>query len=289
MLHLTPLIAPFERFELRRTKFLVDRQHADEVQRVLARFFESPQSCPTLDPLEETRGVYLLQGEEQWVLKYNRLTSWKKQLTNFLGLKKSYGLHDLTNEFINLRRISPAANFAPQVGAFGYRTRGLFFLKEEYLLIRYFAEHCNVDERLKCHPEQTESLLGRIFALLSRMLALGFCHLDPHPKNILIGPDEDLRLIDFECCSHEILNLDFALGFLHGYFYTYWFHRFIDREDYHRLSSEYLQSAHPQLDRSIFEPVYYRFRDHKVSRRTRYAVMTSASSQRAFLDSLTGA
>lgn len=286
MLHLKPLTAPFARLKLPSANFLIERQYFDEVQVVLERFFDAPQSQPTLDPLEENRGVYLLQGAQQWVLKYNHLISWKKQLANFFGLKKSYGLHDLTNEFVNLRKIPAQVDFIPRVSAYGYRTRWLFFLKEEYLLISYFADHCNVDERLRGNPDQAEPLLEQIFTLFSNMLAQGFCHLDPHPKNILIGPNNGLRLIDFECCAHEVLNHDFALGFLHGYFYTYWFQRFIGKDDYHRVSNRYLERAHPTLDRQVFEPVYHQFRDHKVSRHTRYSVMTSTAAQNAFRKSL---
>ncbi|HLD65076.1 MAG TPA: phosphotransferase [Pseudomonas sp.] len=287
MLHLKPLTSGFSPIKLHDIHFLIAEGRVKDVQAVLESFFLSPHSCTTLDPLEETRGVYLLQGAQQWVLKHNHLTSWKKQLVNFFGIKKTYGLHDLTNEFINLQKISAVADFVPRVFAYGYRTRRLCFLQEEYLLIGYFAEHCDVDERLQSSPEQAERVLEQIFELFSRMLALGFCHLDPHPKNIMIGPDNQLRLIDFECCSHKVLSQDFALGFLHGYFYAYWFKRFIDKDLYHRLSSHYLARAHPGLDRGVFEPVYRQFRDHKVGRSTRYSVMTSAAAQRAFLASLT--
>jgi tRNA A-37 threonylcarbamoyl transferase component Bud32 len=286
MFHLKSISKGFVRAKLQRNQFLLARDQLPGLVAALQRFFDAPHDCKTLDPLEQTRGVYLLEGEQQWVLKYNHLTSWKKQLTNFFGRKKSYGLHDLTNEFINLQRINPAADFVPRVAAYGYRTRRLFFLKEEYLLVNFFADHCDVDQRLQSNPEQAEALLEQIFALFSRMLALGFCHLDPHPKNILIGPDKQLRLIDFECCAHQVLEQNFALGFLHGYFYTYWFQRFISKERYHQVSDSYLRNAHPELSRRVFEPVYLRFRDHKVGRTTRYTVMTSWPAQQAFCEKL---
>lgn len=61
-----------------------------------------------------------------------RLTHWKKQLQNFLGL----GLHDLTNEFINLSVVSAKSKSSPRVAAFGHIGR-FPFLKEEYLLVSF--------------------------------------------------------------------------------------------------------------------------------------------------------
>ena len=286
MRHLAPFTAGFTPLSLNANRFLVDPQHQLEIQTLLERFFAAPHEHQLLDKPEENRSVHLLQGaEHQWVLKFNRLASWKKQLANFFGLKKSYGLYDLTNEMINLRSIT-ASDFRPHVGAYGYRTQFGCLLQDEYLLVRFFAGHCDVDERLQQAPEQAGLLLEQIFTLSSQMLEQGFCHMDPHPKNILIAPDGQLRLIDFECCAHQVFNPDFTLGFLHGYFYRYWFQRFIDKEHYHEISSAYLQRAHSGLDLHIFSPVYLRFRDHKVSRRTRYSILTSEKAQSRFLQEL---
>ncbi|MDG1580053.1 phosphotransferase [Pseudomonas sp. GOM6] len=283
MHHLRPFTRGFIHQPLGANRFLIDPQYRLEIQSVLERFFAQPHARTTLDKPEENRGVYLLQGDQhQWVLKFNRLTSWKKQLANFWGWKKSYGLHDLTNEMINLRRIS-ASELTPEVGAYGYRALHGYRLQDEYLLVRFFADHTDVDIRLKQAPEQAEQLLEQIFTLFSHMLDQGFCHMDPHPKNILIAPDGPLRLIDFECCAHQVFNRDFTLGFLHGYFYRYWFQRFLAKERYDAVSRDYLQTAHPQLDQRTFSTIYLRFRDHKVSRRTRYAILTSQRAQEAFL------
>ncbi len=286
MRHLKPLTAGFVSRRLHANRFLIAPSQLDEIQAVLERFFAAPHEHQLLDKPEDTRGVYLLQGNEhQWVLKFNRLTSWKKQLQNFFGVKKSYGLHDLTNELINLQTVA-AGDFVPSVGAYGYRTQRGCFLRDEYLLVRYFAGHCDVDARLQQAPEQAEQLLQQIFTLFSRMLAQGFCHMDPHPKNILIAPDGQLRLIDFECCAQRVFDPAFTLGFLHGYFYTYWFKRFISKERYHAISLTYLADVHGQLDRQVFTPVYQQFRDHKVSRRTRYSILTSETAQQQFIQSL---
>ncbi|AZD65311.1 hypothetical protein C4K17_1408 [Pseudomonas chlororaphis subsp. aurantiaca] len=246
-----------------------------------------PEQYPTLDIPEDTRGVFLLEGERQWVLKRNRLTHWKKQLQNFLGLKRSFGLHDLTNEFINLSVVSGKSALSPQVSAFGYKGR-FPFLHEEYLLVGFWADHCSVDDRLLAHPEQAETLLPAIFRLFGQMLDDDFVHMDPHPKNILVAADGRLRLIDFECCAHSVLDRDFSLGFLLGYFYRFWFRRFISQQDYDRLCQAYLNAEQPNLDRTVFQPVYQRFRDQTVSRSTRYRILTCARAQAAFQREISG-
>jgi serine/threonine protein kinase len=252
---------------------------------VLQRFFAEPDQHALLDIPEETRSVFLLEGERKWVLKHNRLIHWKKQMQNFLGLKRVFGLHDLTNEFINLSVVSAKSESSPRVAAFGYVGR-FPFLKEEYLLVSFFDNHCSVDDRLISQPEQAQALLSDIFHLFGQTLAEGFVHMDPHPRNILIGPDGRLRLIDFECCAHSVLDHDFSLGFLLGYFYRFWFNKFISMEDYNACCERYLTHQHPALNRDVFQAVYERFRDRDVSRSTRYRILTCPKAQAEFLHEL---
>lgn len=287
MLHLRNFTRTLHRQQIDGVTFHFDPSHRHELDTLLRRFLAKPEQYPTLDIPEDTRGVFLLEGERQWVLKRNRLTHWKKQLQNFLGLKRSFGLHDLTNEFINLSVVSGKSALSPQVSAFGYKGR-FPFLREEYLLVGFWADHCSVDDRLLAHPEQAETLLPAIFRLFGQMLDDDFVHMDPHPKNILVAADGQLRLIDFECCAHSVLDRDFSLGFLLGYFYRFWFRRFISQQDYDRLCQAYLNAEQPNLDRTVFQPVYQRFRDQTVSRSTRYRILTCARAQAAFQREISG-
>jgi hypothetical protein len=83
-----------------------------------------------------------------------------------------------------------------------------------------------------------------------------------------------------------VLDHDFSLGFLLGYFYRYWFRKFISVEDYDAACERYLTQRHPGLNRSMFQPVYERFRDRDVSRSTRYRILTSTDAQAEFLQGL---
>lgn len=281
MRHLRSLTQAFRQHPVDDVTFHFAPQHQAELTPLIRGFFAAPSGHLALDTPEDTRDVFLLEGKGKWVLKHNRLTHWKKQLRNFLGLKRAFGLHDLTNEFINLCVVSAKSELAPRVAAFGYKSR-FPFLHEEYLLIGFFEDHRSVDEHLTAHPEQAPLLLLGIFRLFAHMLDDDFVHMDPRPKNILLGADGQLRLIDFECCAHSVIGRDFSLGFLMGYFYRFWFQRFISLHDYDRLCERYLNEEQPHLDRSVFLPVYRRFRDEKVSRTTRYSILTCAKAQRAF-------
>ncbi|MNF06469.1 hypothetical protein D3C80_2064230 [compost metagenome] len=53
-------------------------------------------------------------------------------------------------------------------------------------------------------------------------------------------------------------------------------------EDYRTCCENYLKVEQPTLDRSIFMPVFERFLTGKVSRTTRYAILTCPKAQAAF-------
>ncbi|MFJ4348435.1 lipopolysaccharide kinase InaA family protein [Pseudomonas sp. NPDC089401] len=281
MHHLSHLTRHFVKKDINGVVMFVDPLRSSELTEVVTAFLLQPGKHKTLDIPEATRGVYLLGAAQKVVLKYNALIHWKKRFQNYFGLKKTYGVHDLTNEFINLSAVGAKSDLAPKVVAFGYRAR-FPFLRDEYLLVDFLENHSNVDERLTAHPEQAAVLMRKVFTLFSRMLEEGFVHMDPHPKNILIAPDGSLKLIDFECCAHTVINRDFSLGFLMGYFYHYWVKRFIAIEDYRAYCEAYLNAEQPNLDRSVFTPVFERFISHKVSRTTRYSILTCEQAQAEF-------
>jgi len=114
MRHLRHLTSPLNQQKIADVTFHFDPSDQNELVAVLQRFFAAPDQHALLDIPEETRSVFLLEGERKWVLKHNRLTHWKKQLQNFLGLKRVFGLHDLTNEFINLSVVSESRSHRPE-------------------------------------------------------------------------------------------------------------------------------------------------------------------------------
>lgn len=177
--------------------------------------------------------------------------------------------------------MSAKSSSVPTVAAFGYKTR-FPFLKEEYLLVEFFDGYCTIDEILKTQPQRTREVLLNVFNLFEKMLADGFVHLDAHPKNILMAAGGDLRLIDFECCANSVIDHDFSLGFLMGYLYQYWLCRYIKCSDYLEYCEQYLRTEQPALNREVFKPVFERFITRKVSRTTRYSILTCSKAQAEF-------
>lgn len=281
MRHLKNLVTPLSKKNIAGLTFHFAPDHEKDLTALVRDFISHPGRHAALDVPEETRGVFLLEGDHKWVLKHNKLVHWKKQLRNYLGLRKVFGLHDLTNEFINLSVVSGVSNSAPEVAAYGYKSR-FPFLKEEYLVVKYFEDHKTLDEVLKVDPGLAREILPKVFDLFQKMLSEGFVHLDPHPKNILIGADGSLRLIDFECCAHSVIDHDFSLGFLMGYLYRFWISRYITLQDYRDCCNQYLQDEQDNIDMSLFKPVFERFIYRKVSRTVRYNILTCEKSQEKF-------
>ena len=78
MRHLKNQIAPLRKQEVEGLVFHIDPNYQDDLTALIQRFITQPEQHAVLDIPELTRGVYLLEGERKWVLKYNKLVHWKK-------------------------------------------------------------------------------------------------------------------------------------------------------------------------------------------------------------------
>lgn len=233
---------------------------------------------PALDLVEDGRAVYWLEREKA-VLKYNRVRHWKSRLRKTLGFLSPKGKYCLLDEFINLARLS-TSGLVPRVYGYGYR-RVFGLLRDEYLIIEFLDNSMSVDDALRCGAFTPGQLLPEIFSLFRDMLNQGFVHMDPHPKNIMIVNGGGLRLIDFECCAFDVLDKSFCMAFCLGYFYHFWFCRFMSESDYDAAVLGFI-GEDPVGD--AFWPVYERFKHRKVSRSARYQCFFSEGLRRAFVD-----
>lgn len=277
MLHLSRIAQGMEKVDYPGYTFFFSPDLLSERKQVEA-FLEGRQQFASLDVAEEGRAVYLLEGDRV-VFKFNRLSGWRKRLAKHFGLswRPRYCLVD---EFSNLRRLE-GNPLVPKVYGFGWQRGGI--LRDEFLLLEFIAGTQTVDEFMRQTPERVDWLLERIVALFRRMCDQGFVHMDPHPKNILLSEDGDMRFIDFECCSFDATDRTFALSFSLGYFFFYWFQRFIDAENYDRIVLGALGRQEPGLVDERFLRGYLRFRQARVSRRDRYACLLSSAHRDKFL------
>lgn len=172
----------------------------------------------------------------------------------------------------NLKR-QENLEFGPKVYGFGWNSKGL--LQEQYLIIEYLDNAHTVDSMLLQHPEKAENILLQIQTLFNSMLSQNFIHLDPHPKNIMLLEDGNIKLIDFEFCLFKVNSLEVTLGFILGYFYHYWLNKFMSKEKYNELSMNFIEDEYPNISETHFKQTYSLFRDHKVSRENRYKILTS--------------
>ena len=246
----------------------------------LAAFLSGAKQLNCLKETAEGRAVYLME-DNRVVLKLNRLKGLRRRTVKHLGLFGGGRHYCLTNELANLRRLS-GSNLVPQVYGFGRQRRGL--LCDEFLLIQYFSSMQTIDEFMRQYPDRLEWVLDKVVDLFHCMLVDGFVHLDPHPGNILLDETGRMCFIDFECCSFDTSDHSFVLAFSLGYFYNFWFFRFIEEAHYDQIILHHLAKRdRSRLDVRFFA-VYQRFKQAKVSRRKRYDCLRSPKYRREFED-----
>ncbi len=248
------------------------------LRRTKAYIFEN-ETFPALDVVEDGRAVHLLNREGA-VLKYNRIRHWKSRLRKSFAFLDPKGKYCLLDEFRNLSKLAES-DLTPKVYGYGYK-RVLGLLSHEYLVIEYFDGSVSIDYALRNEVVDPGVILPEIFNLFARMLDQGFVHMDPHPKNIMITPDGLLKLIDFECCAFDVSDRSFCLAFCLGYFYHFWFNRFMPEQQYDEVASRFVETLDVSLDEQ-FWILYAHFKRWKVSRSLRYQCFFSMSARAKFL------
>lgn len=249
----------------------------DERQQ-LAAFLSGAKQLSCLKVTAEGRAVYLME-DNRVVLKLNRLQGLRRRLIKHLGLFGGGRHYCLTNELANLRRLS-GSNLVPRVYGFGRQRRGL--LCDEFLLIQYFSSMQTIDEFIKQYPARLKWVLDKVVDLFHEMLIDGFVHLDPHPGNILMDEAGQMCFIDFEFCSFDTSDYSFVLAFSLGYFYHFWFSRFIEEAHYDQIVLSHLAKRDSSKLDARFLAIYQRFKQSKVSRRERYECLRSPVYRRKF-------
>lgn len=257
-------------------QFLVSPKAPASMLDLIESHLASPKRAIRLDIEEPDRGVYRLDGEGSWVLKRNTLRAWRKQVVNRIGLQRSFGVYGLTNEFQNFRAISQAAKYSIMPVAYGWKLRSPLHLRDEYLVLPFLEGYQTLDEVLKRELVDRQQALSEVFSLFYASAKDGFVHLDPHPKNLMRSAAGQWKYIDLEFATDKVLDPCLVLGFLFGYAYHYWLKRFFAAEEYSQNVLVFFQSQAPlNFDWVRFVKVYSHFRDNKVSRKERYACMTS--------------
>lgn len=257
--------------------FFFDPRHPGAQQN--AESFLHPKNGPSR-AVERAVHIYQEQGV---VLKYSKPTRWKVRLRNGLRLKGS-GKHCLADEFHNLARLD-RSSLSPQ--AYGYVRRWYFgFLCEELLVLEYIPESRTVDDVVLSKEQGVESVLSYVFAGFSEMLAEGFVHLDPHPGNILLTAQGDVRFVDFEGCCFDDIDEAFSLAFCMGRFYRFWFFKFMAEAVYDDIVASFVFNARFSLgEQQRFWPTYSAFKKEDTSRKQCRQYFTSRRIREKFIAS----
>lgn len=240
-------------------------------------FLDGKGKFELLEEPNSSRALYLLRSKPA-VLKHNRLQGWKRLIRRNLGFIPA-GDYCLSNEFVNLCRLANS-ELVPKVYGFGYRRRGL--LCDEYLLIEFLSEMQTVDDFMADKPDAYAWVILQVVDLFFRMLEDGFVHMDPHPKNIMLGAQGGARFIDLECCVFDSDDPDFVLAFALGYFFHFWFSRFVKEKCYDELVLGLLLERNALILNDRFLCIYQHFKAVKVSRKVRFEALVSRSFRRRF-------
>lgn len=236
------------------------------------------------DGLEQygERRVCILKNQG-FVLKYSKPSRWNVRLRKGLRLKRS-GKNCLANEFSNLAKLVNS-ELSPTVHGYVQKKRfGLLF--EELLVVEYFSNSRTISERIQADGDDPEAVLVRVLQLFSTMLSAGFVHLDPHPGNILITADGDLKFVDFEGCCFDIPEDAFCLAFCLGRLYRFWFKEFLSEERYDAVVSNFMLDEYPAESISgYFYSVYAAFKYSDTSRKQCYQYFSKNRARETFIAS----
>lgn len=230
-----------------------------------------------LDFDSEGRGVYL-DRINKTVVKFNEFSRVRDAVKSRLALNKNK--YSLKEEFESLLQL-PHVEFLPDV--YAYAVCGGFFSKKEKLIINYFEDSITIDKLAESGAVRPEDIAFNVGCLFMEAWGMGFAHMDPHPKNILVV-DGSYKLIDFECCKIDPDCKDFYFGFSFGYFYHFWFNKFISEEVYDQIVLSFVVEQNLFLDNNNFYSFYELFKNNKVSRRKRFR----AFSDRELRDAMIG-
>lgn len=228
-----------------------------------------------LDFDSEGRGVYLDQ-KNRTVVKFNNFRSVRTAIKSRLALNKSK--YSLKEEFENLLQL-PHVDFVPEV--YAYAVFGGFLSKKEKLIINFFENSMTVDQYVE-NGGDAKDVVVKVAELFVKAWLQGFAHMDPHPKNILIV-DGEYKLIDFECCKIDPDCQDFYFGFSLGYFYHFWFNKFLSEAAYDEVALAFVNKNNLFLHEEKFIRFYEHFKRVKVSRRKRYRAFSDAALREAMI------
>jgi len=216
----------------------------------------------------EGRSVYL-DRINKTVVKFNKFSRVRAAVKSRLALNKNK--YSLKEEFENLLQL-PHVDFLPDV--YAYAVCGGFFSKKEKLIINYFEDSITVDKLAESGSVRPEDIAFNVGDLFMEAWGMGFAHMDPHPKNMLVV-DGSYKLIDFECCKIDPDCKDFYFGFSFGYFYHFWFNKFIAEDVYDQVVWSFVNEKALSLNEELFSSFYEYFKSEKVSRRERYKAFSN--------------
>lgn len=98
-------------------------------------------------------------------------------------------------EFENIIKIRSLGISAPEPIAFAY-SRGLFYMA--WLILRKIRDHQTLADLSITDKQQLKNIMDKVANQVKRLINSRIYHVDLHPGNILVAPDNTVFIIDFD-------------------------------------------------------------------------------------------
>jgi tRNA A-37 threonylcarbamoyl transferase component Bud32 len=245
--------------------------HQDDV----SLFLQNPALSCLSDPQGDTQ--VWLSDSQQTVFKVfdirRRRQQWQaRRKVECQQYGKRYGWAELENA----QRVQQLGFPAPAPVAYLERSNVLF-CSRQVVAYPFLHGHETLQDRIASIALAGDDplvILDLIEPTLFRLASQGVFHLDLNSRNIMVGPDDSVQLIDFEYMAWNRTRTGRLYAYYLGYLFQKWLHQHVDEALYKRWFEQIFVSRKTQFDENEWEMRrwFYTARTKELSRAERYRI-----------------
>lgn len=249
----------------------LDLAHQDD----LRLFLQNPALSCLSDPNGDTQ--VWLSDSQQTVFKVFDIRRRRQQWQARRKVEcKQYGKRYGWAELENARRVQRMGLHAPAPVAYLERRNGLF-CSRQVVAYPFLHGHQTLQDRIatcRSAGDDPLAILKLIEPTLFQLATLGVFHLDLNSRNIMVGPDDSVHLIDFEYMAWDRPKTGRLYAYYLGYLFQKWLHQHLDEALYKAWFEQIFQRRKTQFDENEWEMRrwFYTARTQELSRAERYRI-----------------
>ena len=228
----------------------LDPVHQDDI----SLFLQSPTLICLSDPEGETQ--VWLSASHKTVFKVfdirRRRQQWRaRRKIECAQYGKRYGWA----EFENARRVQQLGIQAPAPIAYLERSNALL-CSRQVVAYPFLRGHLTLQDLIASSGSTGRdplAILDLIEPTLFQLASQGIFHLDLNSRNIMVGTDESVQLIDFEYMAWNRKKPGLLYAYYLGYLFQKWLHQHLDEERYKSWFEENFQRRKTVFDENECE------------------------------------